>query len=138
MTWLVDSDNDDGDLGCQQFSHLCDVSVLLNRVTSFATRTNKGCGQEDETRNTAGDASIGGIVADIMQQGQEILSTTEQSAISNPNLFLALSVISSFVLGLLLTCCVDCICTRRPREKQRCESELVLNTDEEEPDIVID
>ena len=138
LTWLVDNGTgqDDKDAAhCAQFSQLCDVSVLMNRVNSFATRSNRGCGDDDQIDNDDGASS--GFVADLTQQGEKLLSTAEKTAMANPDLFLALSVAISFVLGFFLACRCTCTRSERPVEKQRqSESELVLA--EEEPDVVID
>lgn len=136
LTWLVDSDsnNDEKALSCPPFSHLCDVSVLINRVTSFASRTNMGCGEGGETSPSS--KTNGTLTGNLKEPAQDILSSAEQSAIDNPNLFLGVSMVSSFLLGIVLTCCSMCLCRRRPRTRQRYESELVFTT--EEPDITID
>jgi hypothetical protein len=137
MTWLVDSDDDGSSNICPQFSQICDVSLLIDRVKSFATRSNKGCGKDDH------DSSDDGIgvwtVENLKRHGEELLTTTEQSAFKHDDLFLALSVLSSFAIGFCLACCSMCAFSRQPKEKQRRESELVVNSGEdEEPDVVID
>ena len=138
LTWLVDNDaeQDDKDaVHCPQFSQLCDVSVLMNRVNGFATRSNRGCGDYDQIDND--DEASRGFIADLTQQGEKLLSTAEETAMANPDLFLALSVVTSFVLGFFLACRSTCTRSERPVEKQiQSESELVLT--EEEPDVVID
>ena len=138
LTWLVDNDNgqhDEDAVHCPQFSHLCDISVLLKRVTSFATRSNRGCGEDDQIDSDDGVSS--GFIADLTQQGEKLLTTAEETAMANPDLFLALSVVISFVIGLFLACRSTCTRSKRTVEKQRqSESELVLT--EEEPDVVID
>lgn len=136
LTWLVDSgigQDDEDAVHCPQFSQLCDISVLMNRVTSFATRSNRGCGKDDPIDSD--DDASSGFIADLAQQGEKLLTTAEESAMANPDLFLALSVAISFVFGLLLSCRSTCNRSEHPIEKQN-ESELVLT--EEEPDVVID
>mmetsp|Transcript_3972 Transcript_3972/g.9729 ORF Transcript_3972/g.9729 Transcript_3972/m.9729 type:complete len:707 (+) Transcript_3972:50-2170(+) len=136
LTWLVDSgigQDDENAVHCTQFSQLCDISILMNRVTSFATRSNRGCGQDDPIDSD--DDASSGFIADLAQQGEKLLTTAEKTAMANPDLFLALSVAISFVLGLFLACRSTCNRSEHPIEKQN-ESELVLT--EEEPDVVID
>ena len=103
--------------GCPQYSHLCDMSVFHNRVSRFATRKNHGCGVEEDTDDIAGSSklSIGFIVG---------------------------SMLSSFVVGSIVTLLVMQFCRKRPRTQQRYESQPVSTSgrDEtfmDEPDIVV-
>lgn len=133
LTWLVD--------GCPEFSHLCDVSILIDRVSQFATRKNGGCG-DGETRSDTTSSSDEGPAS---KRKIHLLLSAEETIIDHPITFLIVSMVTSFVIGSLLTCCVIRCCWRRPRRRQRNQSELVLGTEEtssdfmaEEPDVVID
>ena len=126
LTWLME--------GCPEYSHLCDISVFMNRVTPFATRKHRGCGVE-EVDNTSTTSSPPRI---------SFWSKSETFATTDASLFLIMSMIASFVLGSLMTCGVMQCCRWRPRRQQRDESELVsMGKDHTiefmgEPDIVID
>ncbi|KAG7337482.1 kynurenine 3-monooxygenase [Nitzschia inconspicua] len=131
LTWLVD--------GCPEFAHLCDVSVLTDRVLSFATRKNGGCGSNEDGDDTV--PSSADDDDDVAIRFQERLNET---LVNHPIMVIVVSMITSFVVGSLLTFCLVMWCRRRqPLRKQRDQSDLVqdsdMNTsDMEEPDIVID
>lgn len=142
--------------------HLCDISVLTNRVSQFATRKDAGCGDPPppppttttnlDTNNTGTPGADG--------TPPTLWSAAQQSSKTNPRLFLGLSMVASFVLSSLLTCLVvNCNLRRFSITKQRAESQLVMIGDEEfdyggqnrrrdcssdpmestdEPDVVID
>eukprot|EP00536_Pseudo-nitzschia_multiseries_P009801 jgi/Psemu1/325779/estExt_fgenesh1_pg.C_2840004 len=142
LTWLLD--------GCPAYSHLCDVSVFVDRVTPFATRKNRGCGVEEgedaEETNTAGKGSQSGstTTTTTTPTGTTTGHNNGSSGSSSAAVVgvLLLSMVASFVAGSLLTCCVVRCCRWRPRRKQRDESVLVtsnpLGFSSEEADIVID
>ena len=104
--------------GCPQYSHLCDMSVFHNRVSRFATRKNHGCGVEEGTEDTEAASS------DLSPR------------------FVIGSMLSSFVVGSMVTFLVMQFCRWRPRTKYRDESQPVSTSGREEsfmdePDIVI-
>jgi hypothetical protein len=125
LTWLVD--------GCPEYSHLCHVSILLDRISQFATRENGGCG--------VGEISMGGPASRL----SHLLWRVQVADSEHPEMFLMAAMMTSFVVGSLLTCCVAKCCWSRPRRRQRNQSELVLGNEEtscdfmmEEPEVVID
>jgi hypothetical protein len=117
---------------CPQASHLCDVSVLINRVSDFASRKNGGCVQS--------------VVPNHGAMG-ELWPSVKQSAINHSATFLVVSMVVSFVVGSLLTFCAMSCWRCMPRRVHRYESELVSNAENgrlssefevEEPEVVID
>mmetsp|Transcript_19167 Transcript_19167/g.35776 ORF Transcript_19167/g.35776 Transcript_19167/m.35776 type:complete len:110 (+) Transcript_19167:1316-1645(+) len=109
----------------------------MNRVSRFASRENGGCGGQPGGNGNNNNGSSGSL--------ERLWSSTEQSAMNHAAKFLMVSMLTSFVLGSILTCCIMGFCRRRPRRRQRFESELVVNVEqdssefaEEEPDVVID
>ena len=102
----------------------------MNRISLFATRKNKGCGIEETTNKSPSESSQ---------------SVSEKYAIDQGMMFWTISMVSSFVLGSILTCSVMIVCRLRPRRRLRDESELVSSGIQgsstefmDEPDVVID
>ena len=123
LTWLIE--------GCPEYSHLCNVSVLMNRVTQFATREHRGCGIEDEIVDSPGQSSFWSI--------------SEQYTMNYGIMFWVISMAISFIIGSILTCSIIHICRCNPRRRQRDQSELVSSGRDSsvefmmnEPDVVID
>lgn len=125
LTWLIE--------GCPEYSQLCDFDRFLERVSPFATRSNRGCGVDEANTNWNDDTSKSSV-------GSKTQSLPEREE----SRFLLLSMLGSFVVGSLSTCMVIQYCRWRPRRRQRDESELVSVGKEPtehfmgEPDIVID
>jgi len=134
LTWLLD--------GCPEYSHLCDVSVFVDRVTPFASRKNKGCGVDED--DPEGGAGTTGTVRGSESDWSSSSSLSSSSQLSRLGMLLLLMV-ASFAAGSLATFIIVRVCRWRPRRKQRNESVLVSSTGNEsfrygseEPNIVID
>ena len=115
LTWLMD--------GCPEYSHLCDSSVFLDRVTPFANRDDHGCGDEED-----GESSVSGL----MKRDSSFLMDSGEIR------FWLLSMLSSFALGSILTCLVM-VCLRwQPQRRMRFQSQLVESAGfADEPDVVV-
>jgi hypothetical protein len=136
LTWLVE--------GCPQYSHLCDVSLLTQRVLEFATRKNGGCGEDSNSVNATDIGNDEKTVAATTTK-TNLVDTLRESATEHPIVFLILSMMVSFSLCSLVTLTIMVWCHRRPLKKQRDQSELVAGTDPlssefgmTEPEVVID
>jgi hypothetical protein len=88
-----------------------------------------------------GEISMGGPASRL----SHLLWRVQVADSEHPEMFLMAAMMTSFVVGSLLTCCVAKCCWSRPRRRQRNQSELVLGNEEtscdfmmEEPEVVID
>lgn len=146
MTGLIDGCSDSSSSsssGKDHQPHLCDIKVLTDRVSQFATRTNAGCGEQ--TTATTSNPDVGADVVDGKESNSPTLPSMWMTALqtsseTNPRLLLAVSIVVSFVFCSMITCLVvRCTQRRRPRLKQRAESELVMiGDDDDDGDYNID
>jgi hypothetical protein len=83
LTWLVD--------GCPEYEHLCEVSVLTDRVLAFATRKNGGCGVNEVDGRVPEDGH------------QNLFGVLKKATTDHPYRTLFLSMMLSFAMGSFLT-----------------------------------